>query len=114
MGRVIGEHYEGDVKVTYVQDGDGYAIQYNQDIAPTVDNVAALNADGGAQVNDGVGRLLYDFPITLIMEHATERGIPFEDLAYKAGAYEDEWHAMGRKWGKLSPQMKRQYFGYVA
>ena len=109
MGRIIGEHYEGDVKVTYVDEGDGINIRYSQDITPVVDNIAAINADGGAQVNDGIGRLKYEFPITLIMEHAVERGIPFEALAYRAGAYEDEWDAMGKKWSKLSPQMKRKY-----
>ena len=108
MARIIGEHYEGDVKVSYVQDGDGFGIRYSQDIDNTLDKIAAINAEGGAQVNDGVGRLKYEFPITLLMEHATERGLSWEKLAY-SNEHDDEWPRMAAKWSKLSPQMKRKY-----
>ena len=109
MGRIIGEHYEGDVKVTYVDEGDGINIRYSQDVTPVLDNIASINADGGARMNDGIGRLKYDFPISLLMKHATQRGISWEKLAYST-EYDSEWKVMGEKWSKLTPEQKRTYY----
>ncbi len=114
MARILGVDYEGDVRVSFVESADGeIGIRYSQDIDNTLDHIAAINADGGAQVNDGFGVLKYEFPITLIMEHAMERGLSWEKLAYQAG-YDDEWKLMGEKWSKLAPAMKRQYLGVGA
>ncbi len=109
MARLIGEHYEGDVRVSFVDNGDSIGIRYSQDIDHTLDKIAAINADGGAQTNDGVGRLKYEFPISLLMEHALERGIAWEKLAY-SNDHDDEWPRMAQKWSKLSVDQKRTYF----
>ncbi len=101
--------YEGDVRVSYVDDGDKIGVRYQQDIDQTLDKIAAINAEGGAQTNDGMGRLKYEFPITLLMEHATERGIAWEKLAY-SNEHDDEWPRMAAKWSKLSIDQKRTYF----
>ncbi len=109
MAHKVGEHWEGDTKVTWRDDGDTLGIHYQQDITPVLNRIAAMNLDGGTEAKEGLGRLLYEFPVTLIMEHAIERGIPYEGLVNKVG-YEDEWHAMGRKWSKLSVDRRRTYF----
>lgn len=107
MSRLIGEHYEGDVRVSYVDDGDGIAVRYSQDIDNTLDKIAAVNAEG-VQDNEGIGRLKYEFPITLLMEHATERGISWEKLAYSTD-HDEEWPRMAAKWSKLTVQQRRKY-----
>lgn len=107
MARLIGGHYEGDVRVSYVDDGDGVSIRYSQDIDNTLDKIAAINAEG-VQANDGIGRLKYEFPITLLMEHATERGIPWEKLAY-SNEHDEEWPRMAAKWSKLTVVQRRVY-----
>lgn len=108
MARLLGVDYEGDVRVSYVDDGDKIGVRYNQDIDHTLDKIAAINAEGGAQTNDGIGRLKYEFPITLIMEHATERGIPWEKLAYSS-EYDSEWPVMATKWSKLTVEQRRRF-----
>lgn len=102
MARLV--DYEGDVQVTYGDD----AVRYSQNIDPVLDKIAAINNAGGNEATEGVGRLLYEFPVTLIMEHALERGIPWEHLAYRTG-YDAEWHDMGRKWSKLTVNQRRKY-----
>jgi len=108
MARIIGEHYEGDVRVSWIDNGDTIGIRYSQDAQPVLDNVAAINANGGAQSNDGLGPMKYEFPMTLLMEHAIERGIPWEKLAY-SNEYDGEWKIMGQKWSKLTVDQKRRY-----
>ncbi len=109
MADKVGEHWQGDTKVTWNDDGDTLGIHYRQDITPVLERIAAMNRDGGTKAHGGMGRLLYEFPVTLVMEHAIERGIDYGALCAKVG-YEDEWHAMGRKWSKLSLDRQRQYF----
>ena len=108
MARLIGTHYEGDVRVSFRADGDKIGISYEQDIDNTLDKIAAINAEGGAQTNDGVGRLKYEFPISLIMQHGIDRGIPWEKIAYGTG-HDDEWPRMAAKWSKLSVEQRRKY-----
>ena len=108
MARLIGTDYEGDVRVSFRDDGDRIGIHYEQDIDNTLDKIAAINADGGAQANDGLGVLKYEFPITLIMQHGTERGIPWEAIAY-GNDHNDEWPRMAAKWSKLSIEQRRKY-----
>ena len=109
MARLIGGHYEGDVRVSYRHDGDSIGVHYEQDIDHTLDKIAAINADGGAQVNDGVGALKYEFPISLIMAHAVERGISWEKLAYSS-EHDEEWPRMALKWSKLTVEQQRNYY----
>ncbi len=109
MAHKIGEHWQGDTKVTWRDDGDKIGIHYSQNIDPVLDKIARINAEGGMRTQEGQGRLLYEFPVTLIMEHALERGIDYAALVAKVG-FEDEWHAMGRKWAKLTVDGQRQYF----
>lgn len=106
--RKIGEHYEGDVRVSWFDDGDNIRIRYRQDAQPILDAIAAINADGGAPANDGIGAPKYEFPITLIQEHGIERGIPWEKIAY-SNEYDSEWPLMAQKWGKLTIQQRRKY-----
>lgn len=108
MARLLGTDYEGDVRVSYVQDGDDLGIRYSQDITPVLDNIAALNAAGGAPVHDGLGVLKYEFPISLLMEHAIERGISWEKLAYSS-EHDEEWPRMASKWSRLTVEQQRRY-----
>ncbi len=109
MARLLGEHYEGDVRVSHMLESDGSVrLHYSQDIDNTLDKIAAINADGGAQANDGMGSLKYEFPITLLMEHAAERGIAWERLAY-SNDHDDEWPRMAAKWSKLTVDQRRKY-----
>jgi hypothetical protein len=109
MARLIGSHLEGDdVRVSWFDDGDHIAIRYSQDVQPVLDRVAAINADGGALALDGLGTPKYEFPITLIQEHAIERGIPWEKIAY-SNEHDDEWPRMALKWARLTIGQKRKY-----
>jgi hypothetical protein len=108
MPRLIGEHTEGDVKVSWIDNGDSIGIRYSQDAEPVLDNIAAINASGGAPVNDGLGVAKYEFPITLIQAHAIERGIPWEKIAY-SNEYDSEWPLMARKWSKLTFEQRKKY-----
>ncbi len=48
MARLIGEHYEGDVRVRWTHDDttDQVHVERAQDIQAVIDQVAAENADG--------------------------------------------------------------------
>lgn len=112
MPRLIADEVEGDTRIRWSQDGDQITIQHTQDIEPLLDRIAAENADGGVPTNDGIGALKYEFPETLIMEHAIERGLSFQKLAYEPSKDMDkEWAAMASKWSKLSIERRRQYYG---
>lgn len=108
MARLLGSHLEGDdVNVSWFEDGDNITVRYSQDAQPVLDNIAAINAAGGAIALDGMVPK-YEFPITLIQAHALERGIPWEKIAY-GNEHDDEWPRMARKWSKLTIQQKRKY-----
>ncbi len=110
--RLIAEDFEGDTRIRWYQDGEQITIQHTQDMQPLLDEIASINADGGAPTNDGIGALKYEFPETLIMEHAIERGLSFSKLAFEPSKDMDkEWEAMARKWSKLSIERQRQYYG---
>lgn len=109
MARLLGSHLEGDdVQVDWFDTGDNITIRYSQDAQPVLDRIAAINASGGASSLDGLGTPKYEFPITLIQEHAIERGIAWEKIAY-GNEHDDEWPRMARKWSKLTIHQKRRY-----
>ncbi len=115
MPRLIGEEFDGDTRIRWFGDADTISIQYLQDIQPLLDRIADTNAEGGTPTNDGIGALKYEFPEEFIMEHAFERGLSFNELAYKPSKDMDkEWERMAQKWSKLRIERQRKYFGFTA
>lgn len=100
MGRIIGQHDEGDVRVTWHDDGDAINIRYTQDIQSVVDGVAAINAAGGATINDGLGVPKYEIPVTVAMDYCGRRGIPWEKFLY-SDEYDAEWPRLAKEYSKL-------------
>jgi len=110
MPRLIGEHYEGDVRVSMVEAGDGFEVHYSQDITPVIDNIAAINADGGAPMNEGIGVPKYEVPVTVAMAYCEKRGIPWEKFCY-TNEYDSEWPKLAQEYTKLVFDAKRKFHG---
>ncbi len=108
MARIIGEHYEGDVKVTWRDDGDQIGIHYEQDIQSVVDKIAASNADGGAEMTEGLGVPKYEVPVTIAMEYCAKRGIPWEKFCY-SNEYDSEWPLLAKEYSKLVYAAKHKF-----
>lgn len=102
MARLVGEHWEGDVRVRhYVDDATHeYTVERWQDPQSTVDMVAAVNAEG-ARTIDGLGKPVGEIPVVKAQEWATRRGIPWEKLLY-SNEYDDELRAFLKEHSKLA------------
>lgn len=100
MSRLIGEHYEGDVRVRWRQQGDEITIERSQDGQEAVDLVSAVNAEG-AQTIDGLGRPVLEVPVVAAMAWAQQRGIPWEKLLY-SNEYDGEFKRFAQDHSKLA------------
>lgn len=107
MARLIGEHYEGDVRVRWRDDGDKIGVEYHQDIEPAIDKVAAGNLDG-VQTHDGLGKPKYEVPVTVAMAYCEQRGIPWEKFAY-TNEYDAEWPKLAAEYAKLVYNSRSRY-----
>lgn len=99
MGRILGEHFEDDTRVTWVDDGDAVGVHYSQDVEPVIDKIAAANAEGG-KTNEGIGRPKYEVPVTIAMAYCEKRGIPWEKFLY-SNEYDAEWPKLAAEHNKL-------------
>lgn len=101
MSKLIGQHYEGDVRVRWTEDGEGNInVARHQDAQAAVDLVAAVNRDG-APTHDGLGKPIGEVPIVAAMDWAAQRGIPWEKLLY-GNEYDSEFKAFIREHSRLA------------
>jgi len=107
MARLIGQHLEGDVRVSWLQDDDTIGIKREQDIEAVVDNVSAANANG-VQTIDGVGRPVIEMPLVLAMDWCEKRGIPWEKFLY-SNEYDAEWKRFAAEHSRLAYQTKPKH-----
>lgn len=103
MIRLIGEHWEGDVRVRWYGDDatNEVTVERWQDPTKTLDAVASVNSEGGIRTVDGMGKALADIPQVVAMQWADERGIPWEKLIY-SDEYDDEFKRMVREFSKFA------------
>lgn len=91
MVRLIGEHYEGDVRVRWWGDDatNEVTVERHQDAQAAVDLVAAVNSEGAPTI-DGLGKPIAEVPIVEAIAWAQKRGIPWEKLLY-SNEYDGEF-----------------------
>ncbi|WP_324807219.1 hypothetical protein SH584_11485 [Sphingomonas sp. LY29] len=105
MIRKIGQHWEGDVRVTWYGDDvtKEVTVERWQDPQRAVDMVAAVNAEGGGKTIDGLGKPVVEVPIVAAMDFAARRGIPWEKLLY-SNDYDEEFKRFAAEHSKLTYQ----------
>lgn len=91
MIRLIGEHWEGDVRVRWYGDDATHEVTVErwQDPTRALEMVAAVNAEGAPTI-DGLGSPVVEVPITVAMEFCQKRGIPWEGFLY-GNEYDSEF-----------------------
>lgn len=112
MSRIIGEHYEGDVRVRYVQHGDDLTVERHQDAQAVVDQVAAMNSHG-VRTLDGLGKPVAEVPLVAMMDYCAARGIPWERMAY-SNDYDTEFRAFVAEHRKLQYEASKAHFAVSA
>ena len=102
MIRLIGEHWEGDVRVRWYGDDveNTITIERWQDPTKALDMVAAVNVDGAPTI-DGLGKPIAEVPVGVAMQFCEERGIPWEKFLY-GNAYDAEFKRFARDYSKLA------------
>ena len=107
--RLIGEHWEGDVRVRWY--GDDIAgtitIERWQDPQVVLDKVAAVNLDGAPTI-DGLGKPIGEIPVIKAQEWAAARGIPWEKLIY-SNEHDADLRAFLKEHNKLAYCSARQH-----
>ena len=98
--RLIGEHWEGDVRVRWYDDHGQIVVERHQDAQDAVDLVSAVNSEG-AKTIDGLGRPMVEVPIVVAQEWALKRGIPWERLLY-SNEYDGEFKRFAREYSRLA------------
>lgn len=90
MARLIGEHWEGDVRVRWWGDEatKSITIERSHDVEGVIDMVAAENAEG-LPVHDGIGSSLGRIDPILAEAYCTKRGIDVAKFLYGT-EYADE------------------------
>ena len=103
MIRLIGEHWEGDVRVRWYGDDvtNEVTIERWQDPTRVLEMVAAVNADGGAKTIDGLGKPIAEVPVGAAMEFCEARGIPWEKFLY-SNDYDDQFKRFAAEYSKLA------------
>lgn len=97
--RLLGEHWEGDVRVRMYDDNGQIHVERFQDAQDVVDHVAAISAEGAPSV-DGLGLAMGEVPVIEAQKWAALRGIPWEKLLY-SNEYDDEFRAFLKEHSKL-------------
>lgn len=103
MRRMIGQHWEDDVRVTWWGDDveKTITIERWQDPQRALDMVAAVNADGGGQTIDGLGKPIAEVPLVPAMKFCEDRGIPWEKFLY-GNEYDREFKQFVAEHSKLA------------
>lgn len=112
MSRLIGEHWENDVRVRYVQRGEELTVERSQDAQATVDRVAGMNAHGVKTI-DGLGKPMIEVPVVTAMAWAQKRGIPWEKLLY-SNDYDAEFKAFAAEHSRLCFEAEKSHFAVTA
>lgn len=102
MIRVIGQHWEGDVRVTWYGDDveNKVTVERWQDPQAALDLVAAVNAEGAPTI-DGLGKPIAEVPVTVAMQFCEGRGIPWEKFLY-GNEYDGEFKRFAAEYTKLA------------
>lgn len=79
MARLIGEHWEGDVRVRWKESCGEIAVERHQDAQSAVDLVAAINAEGATTI-DGLGKPVGEVPVVVWIDWCAARGLDWEKL----------------------------------
>lgn len=109
MIRLIGEHWEGDVRVRWYGDDATHEITIERWQNPqiTLDKVAAVNSYGAPTI-DGLGKPLGEIPVVKAQEWAKQRGIPWEKMLY-SNEYDSELRAFLKEHQKLAYITPKQF-----
>ena len=107
MIRLIGEHWENDVRVRWYGDDvtNEVTIERWQDPQAAIDMVAAVNAEGAPTI-DGLGKPIAEIPIGAAMQFCEARGIPWENFLY-SNQYDSEFKRFAREYSKFAYQAKK-------
>lgn len=102
MIRLIGEHWEGDVRVRWYGDDVTHevTIERTQDPTAAIEHVAAVNANG-APTLDGLGKPIAEVPVGAAIEFCGKRGIPWERFLY-GNEYDGEYRRFAAEYSKLA------------
>lgn len=102
MIRMIGQHWEGDVRVTWWGDDVTHevTIERYQDVQLSLDKVAAVNSEG-VKTHDGLGRPVAEIPVTVAMKFCEDRGIPWEKFLY-GNEYDDQFRRFCAEHARLT------------
>lgn len=109
MARLLGEHWEGDVRVRWLHDDvtDDIHVERHQDVESVIEHVAEQNAHG-VKTLDGLGRPVGEVPQVVAMKWCEIRGIPWEKFLY-SNEYDSEWPALLAHHAKLRFDAHKQF-----
>lgn len=82
-------------------------VERSQDVQAAVDLVSAVNSHGGAKEVEGLGRPILEIPVTVAMEWAQARGIPWEKLLY-SNEYDAEFKRFAQEHTRLQYETARK------
>ena len=105
---LIGEHWEGDVRVRWWDDGDKIHVERWQDAEKALEQVAALNSHGMPTL-DGLGAPIAEIPLGAAMEFCQARGIPWEKFLY-GNEYDEEYKRFAAEYSRLAYERQRTQF----
>ena len=106
MAQLIGEHWEGPVRVRWYEQTDGsITIERHQDAQSAVDMVAAVNSEGAPTI-DGLGKPVVEIPVVVAQEWALKRGIPWEKLLY-SNEYDAEFKRFAQEYSRLRYEARK-------
>ena len=112
MIRLIGEHWEGDVRVRWYGDDVTHEVTIErwQDPQKALDLVAAVNAEGAPTI-DGLGKPIAEVPTVVAMKWAEQRGIPWEKLLY-SNDYDDQFKRFAQEHSKLAYESRKSVHAF--
>jgi hypothetical protein len=99
---MIGQHWEGDVRVTWWGDDVTHevTVEHWQDPQRVLDMVAGVNSDGAPTI-DGLGKPVVEVTVVTAMAFCNERGIPWEKFLY-GNDYDSEFKLFAAQHSKLA------------
>jgi hypothetical protein len=102
MRRMIGQHWEEDVLVTWWGDPVTHEVTIErwQDNELALRKVHDINSEGAPSV-DGLGRAVIELPVTVAQEYCAKRGIPWEKFMY-GNQYDAEYKRLAAEYSRLT------------
>lgn len=102
MIHLIGEHWEGDVRVRWYGDDATHEVTVErwQDSQRALDMVAAVNSEGAPTI-DGLGKPLAEVPYGAAMEFCQARGIPWEKFLFGI-EFDDQYRRFAADYSRLA------------